>query len=1675
MKPLTETVRIEVETPKPKGNGLAAVRRDLMAIDAYLNQINRRLSGIFEPVMVKRTAKQFQNNLASAMKQSPMGLKPGDVSKALGLDPKMFTSFVRQGRAELSKLMSGGQFRTVPMAAKAAFQFSQQQLALQRQLRSSIGDFFGGGKVSTKPTVSEVTAAGVNAKLTGQIPLEILPSQILATLGPGAVTLTVPSNQLSVISGQSGQNSKSQVQNSNSKGGGGGTRGDSKSQAPSSNLTGMGKEANELKRVVETTKRGAKTTITNAINEFETLATTYQPDGSASKKVQTERSGARQRFLDRLKLERELMSQNLAGIGGDRGSALRGKANVLKKSAASLEDLVKGSKGELAALGYGPMVEQMQERVQTLKARATSAQRAAAEAELKTLEARLASEAKGHQTRMRDEMRSKAAFGRVQEKATASRAKEDEDERKQVLREERARRKYQRDQAKAAAALESERATALKVDEGRAAMEQLRGQGFRLTDTKRGTVTRASGGQRSTESYVFSKESGGQRIGKTLTFEFDQAGKAVAASMSQTLRAMKDVRSEASAAGRDFIKNTAHVTAWFLSVSLLYKALGAAEHSLSQLVNTGYQTARLSQVFDVTRGSASALRDDILALAAANGRSTDEALDASIAWARLNLSRAQTTEAVRVALMAANVAEMTAAESTDHLQAVMAAYQLRVGQLGTVLGELNQISNTYNVTNKNMLLGISKTAAVAKQAGIPLAELMAIIGGTVGITGQSGAAIGTALKSMTIALSNPEIQKFLRQEFQLEVTTRGGGEIKDMSQLLSDLFATYQQLTNAERQHLLFQVAGKTQASRMQAVLDGYIRSQVLAINAQLNLSSAQRENEKITATLKAQLQGLVTQWDLFVTKAAGGAPMAAMSGVAKAFRNALSLGSTNAGATATQGMALLFTALTARLLVTQVRMAEVGKAGNFLSNTLARAKTVGQGTAESLKSIWSGLYAVDTSANVFSRSLARGIVWLDNYGKRLVMLGKLRVGLGSEAVKSRAAAKGMAVGDSVAAGAGTAAMGGTLRLLAGLGAILRMMGPTLVVIGSLALVTTAWNKSMEMLGRSSDTVLENLDKMNRTAEGYRTAAEAYAQTARLLDTIKRSLPNMRSEQEKLKAVEKLQDVGFSAQQQRALEVAIKLNDQTTVNRVLEEQRNRVVQQSLEKRQQEFVEIQKQRAEIQKRMDELEARPGTADKTHRADLEAKMAELNGRKVRLQLEEAEELSQAYNAWLDTDQRHQINLERQKSLLESIAEIYRTFPTLGQTARVDAETASLRAQQLADEARKAQLLQQDKLDTETQVMQRERGSELDKKIQEQRAELAAINRQIEGALTGGSMEGAPAVVPGNLTRQQGELQRAIAVSESLKNQMGDMELSPDAQRRKAERKELEKRLQGYGVALAGQEDKRSAAALIDRGNAAREYETHFAEGSGAGRDEAERALNRRQALEARRKELEGTLDKWGNTNTVSVFETRNRLAQIYLELSKSALEINRMQNNLTKEEIDLIHQKQRAYEASLMTSGPEQLLKKLAAARLNQRGVTAGEFFSLSSDMRKELQDLPDSPFDPEMQKIRGQRRRLGPAGSPDEYIAEQARIAAAAGKNLPDLPFRQNGGASTSGLAEAGRTALEFAANVRLAGRALAIVPGLVDQIALAVGRIPVREVAGAPVLPQARGHALGEG
>lgn len=612
-------------------------------------------------------------------------------------------------------------------------------------------------------------------------------------------------------------------------------------------------------------------------------------------------------------------------------------------------------------------------------------------------------------------------------------------------------------------------------------------QGDRTTRTRAGAQ-----GRLREETEEWSKLTGKIQENVRVTRTYDSAGKNIETTIRRTNSELRDLGRTGDFSSRSFIHNTAVVATWAASVAAYQGVVAVLRNGAVATAELERSTAILLAVFQHGKDEAYALRDGVIALASAQGRSADEAVDAATRFARMGLTRVQVMEAVRVSLMAANVAEISAAESSEYLASIMVAFGLKVQDLKIVLGELNTISNTYNATNKDMLEGIARVGNLAKQAKLPLEELMGMIATGVGRTGRPGAEFGNAIKAMIVSLSTPGIQDKLKMRFGFEVKN-DMGEIKDFSAILSELYVKYQQLGGAEKQELLQRVGQKQQASRLAAILDGYVNTQVLAIRAQRDLNSAEEENKKIRATMISQLQSVNTEFQRAAVNmvASGESPgvTSVIQSVLKLMTNLLSLVSAFPQVSAV--LIALLVAMAIRVARLAMAMGQAGAKGNYFANTC--------------KQITVALNSMSVAVNRANRTMAAGTGPLGGFarGMRGISVSILR----------------LTRGIAIIGGIGRALVGLVRFATFAVGTITSLLGG-LLAFAAVEAVIWGVNKAFDFFAGKAVQAEKEIAKLNATAEEFGRKASASQQAVRLFDTVGKAAaqPQFSEEQARLAA-----------------------------------------------------------------------------------------------------------------------------------------------------------------------------------------------------------------------------------------------------------------------------------------------------------------------------------------------------------------------------------------------------------------------------------------------------------------------------------------------------------------------------------------------------------------------------
>jgi TP901 family phage tail tape measure protein len=314
----------------------------------------------------------------------------------------------------------------------------------------------------------------------------------------------------------------------------------------------------------------------------------------------------------------------------------------------------------------------------------------------------------------------------------------------------------------------------------------------------------------------------------------------------------------------DSLQNAAgKVLLWTVATGAVFGSIRAAKSVVTNFKDVELATAALSVVargFGTSQAAidqgARNVTQEILKLKVAFGSTGGEALQAATTFARLGLSQQQTVDATKTALLASNVAFISAADAANLLASAYQQFQLSTQDIPKILDNLNTLSNTNRVTTDDLLQSISRAGSVFREAGGSIQELGALTATVAEVTSRSGSEIGNAFKTISSRLGDSTVQAKVFAETGVAISNVAG-DIKPITQIFQELALALQGASDAERANVTTTIAGVRQRNLLQAALDNVFRSQVNVINQLTDTTSAASENEKITGTLTNKIQQL--------------------------------------------------------------------------------------------------------------------------------------------------------------------------------------------------------------------------------------------------------------------------------------------------------------------------------------------------------------------------------------------------------------------------------------------------------------------------------------------------------------------------------------------------------------------------------------------------------------------------------------------------------------------------------------------------------------------------------------------------------------------------------------------------------------------------------------------------
>lgn len=299
---------------------------------------------------------------------------------------------------------------------------------------------------------------------------------------------------------------------------------------------------------------------------------------------------------------------------------------------------------------------------------------------------------------------------------------------------------------------------------------------------------------------------------------FDKRLKEIKVEMGQMGRLGKSMTQTFKDAVHSFVE-------WTTASGAVMEVFTTVRQGVEELKNLDNILTEISKTSDLTSSQLKELGNTAFESASKYGKSASDYLTGVQEMYRSGFSNA--SEMAEVSILAQASGDMDSTLANDYLLATNAAYKYKgsVEELTKVLNGQNYITNNAAISMKDIADATTETASVAAQYGVQIDELSALIATATANTRESGAEVGTALKSIMINLqdttSKPVTETFDALDISMTKVVNGSEQLKTPIELIYELADAYNSLPEGDimRANILNEIGQKRHANTLAAVL----------------------------------------------------------------------------------------------------------------------------------------------------------------------------------------------------------------------------------------------------------------------------------------------------------------------------------------------------------------------------------------------------------------------------------------------------------------------------------------------------------------------------------------------------------------------------------------------------------------------------------------------------------------------------------------------------------------------------------------------------------------------------------------------------------------------------------------------------------------------------------------
>lgn len=365
-----------------------------------------------------------------------------------------------------------------------------------------------------------------------------------------------------------------------------------------------------------------------------------------------------------------------------------------------------------------------------------------------------------------------------------------------------------------------------------------------------------------------------QRLSKTkVTTVFDKEGLATGKQIEETFTKIPTAAKKASTGMGDFTKalRRAAIVApvWMVLRSVMMSTMRLISEQVKFLTDLEDAMARIRIVGKGTEQEFENLRTTLVSLGMAYGVIASAATKAAVIFSQQGKSVSEVIKLTRTAMIGSQVLGAGVEDTVENITAAMKAFGISAENSISIIDKLINVERQFAVTSKNLADAIKVVGSTANQMGISMDALVGDVTAVIEVTRKTGSEAARGLQfiyARLLTTGAQVVQQVAKVPIHLDeqgkATTALTNTYRTVTDVLDDVAARWDSLTNKEKLSIAQSVASKRQLTVFMALMQNYDASLKARITSLSAAGEAERAFGLIQDTLSFKLKALTSTWN---------------------------------------------------------------------------------------------------------------------------------------------------------------------------------------------------------------------------------------------------------------------------------------------------------------------------------------------------------------------------------------------------------------------------------------------------------------------------------------------------------------------------------------------------------------------------------------------------------------------------------------------------------------------------------------------------------------------------------------------------------------------------------------------------------------------------------------------